>query len=148
MDKSSFNVLFTPLFILIICWSVESYGQPLQCNNCFVFEVYYDATDPGFKPYRIIMDSVGVYRKTVYRQNTEHDLDYYLDKVPKVIRDLAPMKAMRLAKELQNSERGRYQSPEEQIANRLKDNFYEIKTNQFFINKKLDEVTRRQQYGL
>lgn len=137
-----------PILFILALSSTASASQLLQCNNCFVLEAYHDEMDPEFKPYRIAQDSVGVYRKTIYRRSASEDLDYYMDKVPKAIRDIAPNRAMRMAIELQNRARGIYPSQEEQATNRFNDKLNTIKTNQFFLNQKLEEVQRRQAYGM
>lgn len=146
---------------------IKHYPQPqsngaseTHCiNNCFVFEAYHDEGDPDFKPFRITMDSVGVRRIMIYRTNSQYssggyqsnnqsakDLDYYLNQIPKTVRDLAPMKALRLAREMQNSDRGIHPSQEEQAINRLNDKLNTIKTNQFNLNQKIDETNRRLLY--
>jgi hypothetical protein len=131
-------------------------------NNCFVFEAYHDEMDPHFKPYRITMDSVGIHRVTIYRDSAPNnsggygssnhreakDLDYYLNKIPKTVRDLAPMKALRLAKELQNNDQGIYPSQEEQATNRFNDKLNTIKTNQFLMNQKIEEINRNRAFGM
>lgn len=139
----------TMFALLILALSpTASANELLQCSNCFSVDVYHDEMNPDFKPYRITMDSVGVRRTIIYRRSASEDFDYYMNRVPKVIRDIAPIKAMRLARELQNSDRGVYPGHEEQNYKKLDDKLRIIKTNQFFINQKIDETTRRLQYGM
>lgn len=147
--QPAYSIKPTPEKTKHISQTVAIAASENQCiNNCFVFEVYHDEMDPDFKPYRIVRNSVGVYRRTIYvRSASEDNLDYYLDKVPKTVRDLAPMRALRLAKELQNSDRGIYPSPEEQAINRLNDKLNTIKTNQFLMNQKVEETQRRINFG-
>lgn len=142
------KALIVSMLLILALSSMVSANELLQCNNCFSVDVYHDEMNPDFKPYRITMDSVGVRRTIIYRRETSKDFDYYMNKIPKVIRDIAPLKAMRLARELQNSDRGVYYGHKEQTVNKLEDKLNTIKTNQFFLNQKIDETTRRLQYGM
>jgi hypothetical protein len=125
----------------------------MQCNNCFIIEVY-DSVDSGFRPYRITGRSNPESNKLVYRTQQiaaeTNPFQKYLNMVDPFIRKLAPGKAIALAIRMYEAEHSPL-TPEARRIRDMSDQIGALKErqiqNQILQNQKLEEIQRRQTFG-